>query len=666
MAPIFTRPGSRGKPPPGAPPQASMGRPFPTLPSRTAMTRPFPLLHRCLALLLPLSVIPVAPLHGVAPAPEASWTVAPTDPGDREEALAAIFRNWDSTRTPGCALGVETADGARLTRAWGMADLEGGLANTPATVFEAGSVSKQFTVAAVVLLALEGRLSLEDDIREHIPEVPDFGETIRLHHLVHHTSGLRDWGSVAAISGWGRGARTHDHGHVLEIVGRQRALNYPPGFEYAYSNTGFNLLAMVVERVTGESFAGFSTRRIFEPLGLTHTQWRDDYTRLVPGRSSAYAPITGGGYRIDRPIEHVHGNGGLLTTVDDLLRWDAALRVGSHGLGGQAFVELMHRAGVLTSGRTIHYAGGLMLGELDGVREVAHTGSTAGYRAFLGRYPEQGVAVALLCNGGDVNPGQVGRDVARVYLDRGDGAPGDAPGVEGPDRAVGTAGVSLSPASLAARSGLFRNARTGDPVRLRVEEGVLRWEGFGVLVPLSSTEFRVDGEPGSPERRLVFQEAPHVGMAAASPGEAASPEGTASPEGAASPGEAASPERAAPSEGGEPDRLAFRVVEDGWEGDLYLPTRTVDPSTGELRAFTGTFTSDEAETGFRIALEGEGLVLHRRPDTRLPLTPLYPDAFQVPGLGRLVFLRDDGGRVVALSVQQARVYDLRFSRRPGD
>ncbi len=604
------------------------------------MSRPVPSPGWSLVLLLLLPLVlaaaPRPPLHGVGPAPAGPEAATPADPGEREEALAALFRRWDSTRSPGCAVGIETADGPWLTRAWGMADLEGGLANTPATVFEAGSVSKQFTVAAVVLLALEGRLSLEDDIREHIPEVPDFGETIRLHHLVHHTSGLRDWGSVAAISGWGRGARTHDHGHVLEIVGRQRALNFPPGFEYSYSNTGFNLLAMVVERVTGESFAGFSTRRIFEPLGLGDTQWRDDYTRLVPGRSSAYAPAPGGGYRIDRPIEHVHGNGGLLTTVDDLLRWDAALRAGSHGLGGAAFVELMHRAGVLSSGRSIHYAGGLMLGELDGVREVAHTGSTSGYRAFLGRYPDQGVAVALLCNAGDVNPGQVGREVARLFLTRGGEGPGEASGGEGHGAAVAPVGLHLPPASLAALSGLYRNARTGEPVRLRVDGEGLHWEGVGDLLPLSDTEFRVTTPPGTPERRVIFREALGAGAEGASPGE------------------------------GGRDRLVFRLVEDGWEGDLHLPTRTVDPDPDEFRAYEGSYASAEAEAEFRIAVEGERLVLHRRPSTRLPLTPLYPDAFQAPELGRVVFHRDAAGRVVELSVQQARVYDLRFPRSPGN
>jgi CubicO group peptidase (beta-lactamase class C family) len=505
-------------------------------------------------------------------------------------------------------LGVEGVNGTRTYQAYGMADLEGGIANTPSTIFEAGSVSKQFTVAAVVLLALDGRLSLDDDIRTHIPEVPDYGEPIRLRHLIHHTSGLRDWGSVAGISGWGRGDRTHSHAHVLEIVSRQNALNFPPGFEYSYSNTGFNLLAMVVERVTGESFAAVSHERIFEPLGLAHTGWRNDYTRIVPGRSGAYAPTPDGGYRIDRPIEHVHGNGGLLTTVGDLLRWDEALRTGA--IGGPRFVELMHEVGVLSSGRPIHYAGGLQIGSLAGVPEVAHTGSTAGYRAFLGRYEEQGLAVALLCNSGDVNPGQVGREVARLFLGEAATVANEVATDPGAD------GVALSREALEARAGLYRNERTDAPLRIRMEDGELRLEGGAPLVPRSDVEFQV----GRSQQRIVFQEA--------SPGE---PTG-------------------------------FLMMDGGWEGDLHCPTTDSDPSSEELAAYEGTFASGESESELRVAVDGGRLLIHRRPDTRLPLTPIYPDAFSAPSLGRILFRRDPNGEIVELSVQQPRVYDLRFRR----
>lgn len=334
-------------------------------------------------------------------------------PAETNALVDRAFQQWDNAESPGCAVGVAHGGRVVLSKAYGMADLEHDIPNSPATIFEAGSVSKQFTAAAVVLLAQQGKLSLDDDVRRYVPEVPDYGPTIKIRHLLTHTSGLRDWGSVAALSGWGRSARTHTHDHVLDILSRQRGLNFTPGDEYSYSNSGYNLLAVIVARVSGMSFAEFSRQNIFEPLGLRDTQWRDDYTRIVRGRSSAYAAGRAG-YTIDRPIENVHGNGGLLTTVADLLTWNEALAMGR--LGGSAFVEEMHRQGVLNNGSRITYASGITVSSYRGVPEVSHTGATSGYRAFLARYPDQHIDVAVLCNASNVNPGSVGHLVADAFL----------------------------------------------------------------------------------------------------------------------------------------------------------------------------------------------------------------------------------------------------------
>jgi CubicO group peptidase (beta-lactamase class C family) len=242
-------------------------------------------------------------------------------PADSALQVDRLFERWRSTEAPGCAVGVARAGRRIFERAYGMADLERDVVATPATIYEAGSVSKQITAAAIQLLALRGRLSLGDDVRRYIPEIPDYGSPITIRHLMTHTSGLRDWGSVASIAGWGRSVRTHTHAHVVDILSRQRALNFPPGNEYSYSNSGYNLQVLIVERVSGMSFAEFTRRNIFEPLGMTHTQWRDDHTRIVKGRSIAYA-TNGDGFEIDHPIENVYGNGGLLTTVGDLLVWN--------------------------------------------------------------------------------------------------------------------------------------------------------------------------------------------------------------------------------------------------------------------------------------------------------------------------------------------------------
>lgn len=532
----------------------------------------------------------------------AGVVAACSQPASQEDArVDEIFARWDSPQSPGCALSVTEGGTTVLSRAWGMADLEHGIANTPSTIFEGGSLAKQFTSAAVVLLALDGKLSLDDDVRTYIPEVPDYGTPVTLRRLMTHTSGMRDWGSVASISGWGRGERSHRHAHVLDIVSRQSALNFEPGHEYSYSNTGYNLLAVVVDRVSGMPFARFSRERIFEPLGMSDTQWRDDYRRLVPRRSTAYS-ASDDGFLINRPIEYVHGNGGILSTVGDLQIWNAALTDGR--LGGEEFVRMMHDRATLNDGRTISYAGGLQLRDFAGVPSITHTGSTAGYRGFIGRYPDQRLSIAILCNVGNANPGALGGQVARAFL--GDAASADPePG----------AGVSLSAAELEAKAGLYREVDTGDPLRVTLEDGALR-VGNQRLVAHSASEFQV----GASERRLVFRAA---------------------------------------ADGGRP-------TVDEYTGEYYdnsyQAVAEFAPTAGQLDAYTGTFHSDDAETTLVVEVAGDHLVAKRRPDAVFELEPVYQDAFDAGSLGRIRFDLGADGRAQAFGIRQGRVYDMRFRR----
>jgi CubicO group peptidase (beta-lactamase class C family) len=338
----------------------------------------------------------------------------------------SVFARWNAS-TPGCAVGVGAGGRIVLERAYGMADLERDVPNRADTIFEAGSVSKQFTAAAVLLLARDGKLSLDDPVRKHLPELPDYGadRTITIRHMLTHTSGLRDWGQVAGIAGWPRGRRVHTHGHVLDIASRQKGLNFSPGTNWSYSNTGYNLSAIIVARVSGQSFADFSRDRIFTPLGMTRTSWRDDYTRIVKQRAIAYAAADDG-YREDMPFENVHGNGGLLTTVGDLLRWNE--NFASPGIGDAAFAAEQQTPGRFADGRAHDYAMGLYVRNYRGVREVSHSGSTAGYRAFLARYPDQRVSVAVLCNAASANPTQYARAVADAYVGSAMTAPAPAAG----------------------------------------------------------------------------------------------------------------------------------------------------------------------------------------------------------------------------------------------
>ena len=365
-------------------------------------------------------------------------------PGTPAERIDALFARWNG-ETPGCAVGVDGRDLGPVRRAFGLAELEHRVPATIDTVYEAGSVAKQFTAAAVLLLADEGRLSLDDDVRRFVPELPDLGQPITIRQLLNHTSGLRDWGAVAVLEGWPRGTRIVDNDDVVEIVARQRGLNFAPGAEWLYSNSGYNLAAVIVERVSGETLAGYTERRLFEPLGMTATRWRDDHAAIVPGRAEAYERV-GRGYREAMPFEDAHGNGGLLTTVDDLLTWNAALSDDRLGLRlGERLAE-RGRAG----DHDTHYGLGLQHGEVSGQAEIGHGGATGGYRAWLARYPDAGLSVAILCNTAEANTARLGEAVAALFL----------PAAPTPEPVATDAGRAE------ALAGLFANSRTGEPLGL--------------------------------------------------------------------------------------------------------------------------------------------------------------------------------------------------------
>jgi CubicO group peptidase (beta-lactamase class C family) len=298
-------------------------------------------------------------------------------------------------------------------REYGSSDLEHDVPIQEGTVFEAGSVSKQVTAASILLLAQQGRLALTDDVRRYLPELPEYGAPITIDDLLSHTSGLRDWGEVEALAGWPRTSRVYTPTDVLAIAARQRSLNYPPGTAYSYTNTGYNLLALIVERSSGQTLARFSHEHLFAPLGMTHTSWRDDFRRIVKARAIAYRALPSGGYEQVMPFENAYGNGGLLTTVGDLLRWNEALAKGE--LGDQVTRALQHPA-TLKDGRQITYARGLFVGTWRGTPELSHSGATAAYRAWLGRYPQMQLSIALLCNVADADTTALAHAVADLFL----------------------------------------------------------------------------------------------------------------------------------------------------------------------------------------------------------------------------------------------------------
>jgi CubicO group peptidase (beta-lactamase class C family) len=394
-----------------------------------------------------------------------------------ESKVDSAFAKWTSS-TPGCAVGVSTGGAPVLAKGYGMADLEHDVPITPDAIFEAGSVSKQFTAAAMMLLSRDGKLSLDDQARKYIPELPDYQSSLTIRHMLNHTSGLRDWGSVAGIAGWPRTTRVHTQAHMLDIVSRQRALNFTPGTRWSYSNTGFNLAAMIVARVSGATFSEFTRTRLFQPLGMTHTSWRDDYTRIVRGRALAYNERDGA-FHTDMPFEDVYGNGGLLTTVGDLLKWNE--HYDSPVAADAAMLAEQQQPGHFDDGRPHGYGLGLFVGAYKGLREVYHSGSTAGYSAFLTRFPDQRVSVAVLCNAAGAPATQYAHAVADLYL--GDRLKPSEP----------AATHKLTSAEIDRAAGQWVSDTTGVPVTISKEKDSLRLGRSTPLLAQSGMVFLTAG-----------------------------------------------------------------------------------------------------------------------------------------------------------------------------
>jgi len=308
--------------------------------------------------------------------------------------IDSVFAPYSARQAPGCAVGVSRNGSLVFAKGYGSADLEHDVPITPSTPFYIASVSKQFTAMSIVLLAEDGRLSLDDSIRHWVPEVPSFGSPITLRQLLYHTSGLRDYFTLLALSGWPSDGPLTER-QFLDLISRQKHLNFTPGEEFLYSNTGYALLAIVVQRVSGKSLRDYAAEHIFRPLGMTRTEFRDDHHRLIAQRAIGYQPVDGS-FRISQPEFDIVGDGGLYSTVDDLAKWEANFRTGR--VGGKGGVALLQEPGRLSNGQTIPYALGLTVTQTRGLKTYAHRGAYGGYRSAMVRFPEQGLSVVTLCN----------------------------------------------------------------------------------------------------------------------------------------------------------------------------------------------------------------------------------------------------------------------------
>lgn len=525
----------------------------------------------------------------------------------------AVFAEYDKPDSPGCALGVIRAGELVYARGYGLANLEYGLPLTLQSVFRTASVSKQFTATAIALLAAEGRLSLDDDVRKYVPELPDYGTPVTVRHLIHHTSGIRDYLTIMSLMGL-RDDDFATDAEVVAMITRQRELNFQPGSEYLYSNSGYFLLSVIVRRVTGEPLSAYAQKKIFDPLGMTHSHFHDDHTRVVPNRATGYSRRGDGTFRIDQTTLDMIGDGGVFTSIEDLARWDASFY--DNPLGGPALLETLHTRGVLTDGREIDYAFGLTHGSYRGLPTVEHAGAFVGFRTMLLRFPHEQLSVMCLCNVVQAEPADLARRVADRFLSERFTEPV-------PTDVSPPAAVTLSVAELARFAGAYETSTGAVWIVEALEGGLVldRLSGPALeMVPVSPDELRPRTGRG-PTLRFDPTTEPS----------AARVNGTVA---------------------GDPP-FPFRRV------------RLVAPDTVRPTDYVGTYASEELDTRMRVVQEaGRLFVRHENPFRDSPedaLRATRPDTFAVDGR-TMRFERDARGRIIGFQLDAGRVRNLRFLR----
>lgn len=536
-------------------------------------------------------------IAGALVAVASSAQKAAMDTGGLERKVDQVFAAFDKPDSPGCALGVVRDGEFIYKRGYGEASLELGVPLTPESVFYMGSVSKQFTAASVVLAAEQGYLSLDDDIRKYVPELPSYGKTITLREMLHHTSGFRDVLGLLLLAGRNF-EDIHPTPELLDLLSRQKALNYVPGEEYLYSNTNFFLMSVVIHRATGKPLSQFAEENIFKPLGMTHTRFYDDHTVVVPGRVPAYEPRATGGYRVDWSTNFDKvGDGGLMSSVDDLLLWDRNFY--DNKLGKGTLLKELQTRGVLNNGQQIQYALGLIISTYRGQPIVEHGGALFGYRTELLRFPQQKFSVITLCNVGTSNPGHLSYQVADLYL---------ASQLSPEPLASAAANMDAQPFA-----GWYRNLESHSVLEITAsKEGV---GAFGTLLkPRDATHFVATSGP-----EIAFDRQPNSGM-----------------------------------------RLTVNFRDT--VPQIFERYEPLKASTENFGQYAGEYTSAELQATYRFAVKDGKLTLAMNWQDPSVLESTVLDEFQGPDGVSIVFRRDVAGHITGCELFAGRVRNISFAK----
>lgn len=529
---------------------------------------------------------------------------------DRTDKVDKLFETWDSTISPGVSLAIIHNGEIIYERGYGMANLEHNVPITTETVFRIGSTSKQFTAACIAILSLQGKLSLDDDIRKYIPELPAYDKPITVRHLIHHTSGIRDYLGLAYLSGESENDFYTPEDSVA-MIARQKGLNFVPGDEHLYSNSGYFLLGVIVSRLSGKSLNAFAQEYIFKPLGMRSTHFHDDYTMIVKKRADGHAESENGFKILNTTLNHV-GDGGVFTTVEDLYLWDQAFY---NFKLGKELMDLMHQNGVLNNGQKLEYAFGLNVSQYRGLKLVAHGGSFVGFRADMIRFPEEKFSVICLANLASINPSKLCRQIADIYLvDKftEEKAPKKA--------AEPITPVTLTQDELKSKAGKYTDEKESFIADVSFKDDTLRFEAMGMsfpLIPISQSKF-------------ISKEAPAEILIEFFPAE------------------------------GEVTGAKLTV-----RGEREIPLTkipTIVPLTTEqLQAYAGSYYNDELPASYILVVVEGKLVFKHRNAPEEPFKLIGKDKF-LSGYGRVEFIRSRGKKITGFTLDAGRVR-IQFARK---
>ncbi len=530
---------------------------------------------------------------------------------EKTDKVDELFTKWDSTVSPGAALAIIKDGQIIYQRGYGMADLEHNIPITPTSVFRIASTSKQFTAACIAILAQQGKLFLDDDIHKYIPELHVYDKPVTVRHLIHHISGIRDYLTLAELSGKAD-FDFYTPEDSIEQLARQKRLNFTPGDDFLYSNSGYFLLGVIVQRVSGKSLNDFAQERFFKPLGMKNTHFHDDHTMIVKNRACGYSR-TKQGYRISMTsLDHV-GDGGVYTTVEDLFLWDQAFYTKQLG---KELMELLVTPGVLNNGKQLDYAFGLRISDYKGLNTVGHGGSFVGFRSAMIRFPEQRFSVVCLANLSTINPSKLCQQVADIYLaDQFKEVP-----VKEPEKKVTP--ITLSSEQLEDKAGNYQDEKSGRWVIISVKDDKLAAEAMGekfVLSPVSEMLFEALDAPVE----IAIEFAPEIK---------------------------------------EKPRKARLTIEGEEEINLVKAPALGPLTPARLQEYAGEYYNDELPAVYKLVVEKEVLVFTHRNAPKGPLKAMAPDKFSVK-LMNIEFTRDKKKKITGFLLGAGRAINIEFIKK---